>query len=123
VPKIPRPTLFPLDDARQHRLLAGEAVVVHVGKGRDPLADWARRRGLLVYIGRGTRGGCRESPFHNPFRLQDHGRDEAIRLYRANLERRPDLLVQLPRLRGRALGCWYWPQPCHGDVLCALLAA
>jgi hypothetical protein len=65
----------------------------------------------------------RESPFHNPFRLQDHGRDEAIRLYRATLERRPDLLVQLPRLRGRALSCWCWPQPCHGDVLCALLAA
>jgi hypothetical protein len=117
VPKIPRPTLFPLDDARQHRLLAGEAVVVNVGKGRDPLADWARRRGLLVYIGRGTRGGCRESPFHNPFRLQDHGRDEAIRLYRATLERRPDLLALL-QLRARLL---VLAQPSHGDGLCALV--
>ena len=114
-------TLFPLDDARERRLLEGLTVVVNVGKGRDPLAAWAQERGLLVYIGRGVRGGWRESPFHNPFRAQDHGRDEAIRLYRANIEGRPDLLAMLPRLRGRALGCWCWPQPCHGDVLCALI--
>ena len=76
----------------------------------------------MVYIGRGARGGWRESRFHNPFPVRHHGRDEAIRLYRANLEQRPDLLALLPQLRGRALGCWCWPQPCHGDVLCALLA-
>ena len=60
-------------------MLAGEAIVVNVGKGRDPLAAWAIERGLLVYIGRGARGGWRESVFHNPFRRQDHGRDEATR--------------------------------------------
>jgi hypothetical protein len=98
-------------------LLAGEAVVVNVGKGRDPLAAWAIERGLLVYIGAGVRGGWRESVFHNPFRLQDHGRDDAIRLYRENLERRLDLMRQLRELCGRALGCWCWPRPCHGDVL------
>ena len=53
-------TLFPLVDDRQQRLLAGEAVVVSVRQGRraDPLAAWARERGL-IYIGRATRGGWR----------------------------------------------------------------
>ena len=61
--------LFPLIDDRQQRLLAGEAVVVSVrqGKRADPLAAWARERGLLIYIGRATRGGWPQSDWHNPF--------------------------------------------------------
>ena len=39
-----------------------------------------RIRRMSVYIGRGTRGGWRESPFHNPFQVQHHGRDEALQL-------------------------------------------
>jgi hypothetical protein len=66
-------TLFPLDDDRERRLLACEAVAVNVGKDRDPLAAWAQERGLLVYIGRGVRGGWRESLFHNPFLVHVHG--------------------------------------------------
>ncbi len=108
-------TLFPLDD-RQQRLLAGEAVwstSARVATRSPP----GQSNALLVYIGVGVRGGWRESAFHNPFRLQDHGRDDAIRLYRENLERRLDLMRQLRELCGRALGCWCWPRPCHGDVL------
>jgi hypothetical protein len=36
-------TLFPFADDRERRLLAGEAVVVNVGKGRDPLASRSPR--------------------------------------------------------------------------------
>jgi hypothetical protein len=112
-------TLFPLDD-RQQRLLAGEAVVVSVrqGKRADPLAAWARERGLLIYIGRATRGGWPQSDWHNPFLDSD-----AIRQYEENLRGRPDLLARLGKLRGRALGCWCWPRACHGDVLAGLVNA
>ncbi|MER6799640.1 DUF4326 domain-containing protein, partial [Amycolatopsis mediterranei] len=33
---------------------------------------------------------------------------------------RPDLLALLPGLRGRRLGCWCVPEPCHAQVIAEL---
>jgi hypothetical protein len=61
------------------------------------------------------------SPLANPFRPgPDGSRNEVIALYRRYLLGRPDLLTLLPGLRGRRLGCWCAPDPCHADVIAEL---
>jgi hypothetical protein len=64
-----------------------------------------------VYIGRG-------GPWGNPFVIgKDGDREEVIRKYREWLGTQPDLMDALPSLKGKVLGCWCAPLPCHGDVL------
>lgn len=64
-----------------------------------------------VYVGRPTKWG-------NPFTIgKDGTRDEVIEKYRAWLLTQPDLLAEIPKLRGKRLGCWCKPEPCHADVL------
>jgi len=88
-----------------------------------------------VYIGRRCfMGGWRleESPWFNPFRLQDynHDRDKVLALYRAHIMKRPNLVKELATLKGKRLGCWCHdhnpavlkrPKMCHGDVLMELM--
>lgn len=76
-----------------------------VNKHRDPFD---------VYIGRGSIWG-------NPFPLArnhtDADRARVIRQYEKYLLSQPELMARLPELRGRTLGCFCAPRPCHGDVL------
>jgi len=68
-----------------------------------------------VYIGRPGNWG-------NPFSMKDEGdRDLVIERYRAWLDKmiesggiNKDAIISL---RGKTLGCWCAPKPCHGDVL------
>jgi hypothetical protein len=83
-----------------------------------------------IYIGQEHSGWGRgprfkRSSWHNPynkmFRRGEITREEAIAKYeRYLLEERPDLVERLPELRGKILGCWCAPEPCHGDVLVRL---
>lgn len=68
-----------------------------------------------VYIGRG-------SPYGNPFVIGTHGdRAEVIAQYREWIKDQPELLDRVRReLPGRALVCFCYPAPCHGDVLVEL---
>jgi hypothetical protein len=67
-----------------------------------------------VYIGRPSEWG-------NPFEIgKDGTRSEVIEKYEGYINSRTDLLARLPELRGKALGCWCKPLPCHGDVLARL---
>jgi hypothetical protein len=81
----------------------------------------------VVYVGRAMhRGGWHlaGSPLANPFRLgRDGSRAEVVERYRDYLLSRPDLLALLPELRGRRLGCWCAPEPCHANVIAALADA
>jgi hypothetical protein len=68
-----------------------------------------------VYIGRPSKWG-------NPFREgKDGARSEVIKKYESWLRNNPGLLAQLDELRGKTLGCWCSPKPCHGDVLIKLI--
>lgn len=49
-----------------------------------------------------------------------HTREESIAAYCGRLLAHPELLAQVPSLRGRVLACWCTPQLCHGHVLAAL---
>jgi len=75
----------------------------------------------VVYVGRALhRGGWRldGSPLACPFRPgRDGTREEVVAEYRDYLLGRPDLLEIVATLRGRRLGCWCTPLPCHADVI------
>jgi hypothetical protein len=51
---------------------------------------------------------------------RDGDRTEVIRKYEQWLMEQPQLLARLGELRGKVLGCWCSPLPCHGDVLARL---
>lgn len=68
-----------------------------------------------VYIGRG-------SPFGNPFPITaTQSRIQVILDYKDYLNERaetePFFRKQLLGLRGKTLGCYCKPLPCHGDVI------
>jgi len=65
-----------------------------------------------VYVGR-------PSLYGNLFREGvDGNRTEVIRLFEDWLLRQPELLEDVrTNLRGKILGCWCAPLPCHADVL------
>jgi Domain of unknown function (DUF4326) len=76
-----------------------------------PRVVHCRREPYDVYIGRPSKWG-------NPHRVGTLPRSQAIAAYREWLMRRPDLVADAKaELRGKVLGCWCAPQPCHGDVL------
>jgi hypothetical protein len=81
----------------------------------------------VIYVGRAMhRGGWRlaASPLANPFRPGPDGdREQVMEKYRDYLLQRPDLLAFLPALRGRRLGCWCRPLPCHAEVIAELADA
>ena len=67
-----------------------------------------------VYIGR-------PSPWGNPFRIgKDGSREEVIEKYREWIYTQYHLIQAIPELKGKRLGCWCHPEPCHGDVLVQL---
>jgi len=75
----------------------------------------------VVYVGRPMhRGGWHVdgSPLANPFRPgPDGSREEVMAKYRDYLLARPDLLEVARQLRGKRLGCWCLPEPCHAQVI------
>lgn len=72
-----------------------------------------RQSSYDVYIGRGSKWG-------NPFVIGLLSREEVIDKYREHLANSPKLLASLAELRGKRLGCYCKPLPCHGDVLAEL---
>ena len=87
----------------QSRLLNGRTVVVNV-----------KKEDYDIYIGRPSKWG-------NPFKIpRDGTREECIQKYAEWIESQPHLLAQLKELKGKRLGCYCAPRPCHGDVLAML---
>lgn len=66
-----------------------------------------------VYIGRPSKWG-------NPFVIgKDGDRQAVIEKYDKWIREQP-LLADIHELKGKRLGCWCAPLPCHGDVLAYL---
>jgi hypothetical protein len=83
-------------------------------------------QGCDVYIGRACNTGgwdLAASKWANPYRVAECGTVEAaVEKYRQYIMRTPSLLNDIGELRGKTLGCWCKPGPCHGDVLVKLAA-
>lgn len=84
-----------------------------------------------VYIGREvTRGGWSlvRSKWYNPYKVTkklaaNMGEDainEVVAKYETRIRETPALWDSLGELRGKTLGCWCVPKPCHGNVLVKL---
>lgn len=82
-----------------------------------------RKEPFDVYIGRPSKWG---NPFsHKEGTLAEYKvstRAEAIRKYEEWLMSSPERLAGLEELRGKTLGCWCSPKPCHGDVIVKILS-
>lgn len=115
-PPTSRPTPKPVWSEEEMELRKqlenGETVVVSLRGLHANLILWAESEGLYVRIDRRTDWG-------NPFEMgADGDRDTVIANYRDHyLPYKPSLLSRINELRGKALGCWCAPEPCHGDVL------
>jgi hypothetical protein len=73
-----------------------------------------KREPYDVYIGRPSKWG-------NPFVIGVDGtREQVIQLYEDYIRASAHLWAAIPELRGKVLGCWCHPKPCHGDVLARL---
>ena len=93
------------------RIAAGETVVVNI-KTHARLIARVAKVGKYERIDRGSKWG-------NPFLLDADGdRETVIESYSDHyLPHKPSLLEGLDSLKGKALGCWCAPLPCHGDAL------
>lgn len=70
-----------------------------------------------VYIGRPSKWG-------NPFAIgKNDNRENVIKRYREWVVTQSHLMNSLHELKGKTLGCWCTPLPCHGDVLVELTEA
>lgn len=102
------------------------------------LNDWVADSSKNVYIGRKKivfikkangekeRFPKQDSIWANPYKLNSAGtnRDEVLlnfEIYMRDLIIRKSLQPQLALLKGKNLGCWCHPEPCHGDVLARLI--
>lgn len=102
----------PVRQADAQRFIDKSAKVVHCKKEKYD-----------VYIGRPSKWG---NPYsHLPNTLAKYKvatREEAIEKYEKWIRNNPELLVDLPELEFKVLGCWCKPNySCHGDVLVKLL--
>lgn len=93
-------------------LRQGRTIVVTLRGAHNNLIQWAESSGLYVRIDRRSEWG-------NPFEMPADGdRDTVINNYEQHyLPHKPSLTGKMIELRGKALGCWCAPEPCHGDVL------
>jgi hypothetical protein len=86
-----------------------------------------------VYIGRkgvvfinNKRFPEESSNFCNPYKIGIDGtREEVLNKYRRyiniRLQQSKELEEELISLKGKNLGCWCNPEPCHGDILLELI--
>ena len=77
-----------------------------------------------VYIGRNMSvyvPGTDKSKWHNPFPVKKHGLTESLRLFEVHIKSTPHLYNHLDELEGKTLGCWCYPEPCHGNILIKIM--
>jgi hypothetical protein len=106
--------------------------VQYIRPAYNNLKDWMNDENN-VYIGRKgvvfiekIRFPQYSSNFANPYKIgKDGTREEVLFKYEnyiANkLENNESLVAELLSLKGKKLGCWCYPEMCHGHVLLKLI--
>ena len=96
------------------------------------LKHWIEDKNNL-YIGRAgivfidkERFPKKSSPFCNIFKIgRDGTREEVTQKYQQyiteKIKNEPELKNELISMKGKNLGCWCKPEPCHGDYLLQLI--
>lgn len=94
----------------------GGTVVANMHQETDrALIHWAKTTGRFARIDRNSDWG-------NPFEIPDDGdRDTVCLSYQIFFRRKFSLYMRLEELQGKVLGCWCYPNHCHGDYLASIL--
>lgn len=90
-------------------LVAGQKVLLPV----EVAKTWRGRlvRDGEIYVGRPSKWG-------NPYVIgKDGTREEVVQKYYFWLHNQPELLAELPSLKGKRLLCWCHPQLCHAHII------
>jgi hypothetical protein len=92
-----------------------------INQGYDDLLQW-QEDANHIYIGRAVRyvPGARKSKWANPFSKKVYGHQKCVEMYRDYILQNQELLADVHELKGKVLGCWCKPGPCHGDILSTL---
>ena len=112
----PEELKWPEDQLKRRRAVeAGGVVVANMHSGSDEfLLRWARSKNRFIRIDR-------SSPFGNPYEMPGDGdRDKVCESFSLYFQRKFSLHSQVKDLAGKVLGCWCYPQRCHGDHLISL---
>jgi hypothetical protein len=96
----------------------GGTVVANMHQETDrALIHWAKTTGRFARIDRNSDWG-------NPFEMPADGdRDTVCDSYEIFFPRKFSLQNRLDELKGKVLGCWCYPQRCHGDYLTSKINA
>tara|TARA_R100001460_G_scaffold9044_2_gene22059 strand:- start:1051 stop:1836 length:786 start_codon:yes stop_codon:yes gene_type:complete len=97
---------------RQLTVKAGGTVVANMRDGKDEaLISWAKENGYFQRIDRNSQWG-------NPYELgKDGDRDTVCNSHIYYFKKKLSLHQQLMDIKGKVLGCWCYPERCHGDYL------
>lgn len=107
--------------------------VNHIRPAYNDLQQWMSDDTNNVYIGRanvvfinGKRYPPTSSMFANPYKIgKDGNRHQVLEKYEQYMTNKiqSDVIVrdELLKLKGKYLGCWCAPEPCHGNVLVSLI--
>ena len=75
-----------------------------------------------VYIGRANYYlNIPASKFANPYKIRDFDRKTVLQMYENYIRRSPKLLNSIHELKLKTLGCYCFPEECHGDILIKIL--
>jgi len=87
----------------------------------DPQNLYIGRRGI-VFIDN-IRFPKKDSKWANPFRIGKNGtREDVLKKYEIYVTSLiSDKKLYIEEIRGKTLGCWCHPEPCHGDILIKIL--
>ena len=90
----------------------GGTVVANMRNGGDEaLISWAKENGHFQRIDRNSAWG-------NPYELgKDGDRDTVCESYMYYFKKKLSLHQQLMDIKGKVLGCWCYPERCHGNYL------
>jgi len=90
----------------------GGTVVANMRNGGDEaLISWAKENGHFQRIDRNSQWG-------NPYELgKDGDRDTVCNSHIYYFKKKLSLHQQLMDLKGKVLGCWCYPERCHGNYL------
>lgn len=79
-------------------------------------------RSGIVFIN-GERYPKKNSKWTNPFTIKQYGsREIVLKLYKEYIINKiENKELDLNELKGKNLGCWCFPDKCHGDILLELL--
>ena len=104
-----------------------ETTVVNISKaslqkqGFEDLLQWQKNDNHL-YIGRAVRyvPGAKKSKWANPYSKKVYGHQKCVEMYQDYILQNKALMAEIHELKGKVLGCWCKPGPCHGDILSTL---